>query len=91
MVVKTCIKSTQENAFRSLSHVYFEATGSLTVLQHIPDNPKLVEISSTALTSESLFQLDHDSLDIVLVQESVWRERMRLGEDKVRKLFDLRG
>jgi hypothetical protein len=61
----------------------------LTVLQDIPDNTKLVKVSSSTFTSKALLELDHDSLNVVLVQEAVGRERSRLTENQVGELLDL--
>jgi hypothetical protein len=40
----------------------------LTVLQDIPYNPKLVKVTPSSLTTKRFFELDHDRLNVVLVQ-----------------------
>ena len=68
---------------------FITSAKALTVLQHIPDDAKLVKVSTSAFTSKALLELDHDSLNVVLVQEVVRRERSRLTENQVGKLLDL--
>jgi hypothetical protein len=43
-------------------------TAGLTVLQDVPHNPKLVKVPSSSLTTKRLLELDHDRLNMVLVQ-----------------------
>lgn len=62
---------------------------TLTVLQDIPNDPKLIKVSSPPFAPKRLLQLDHDRLDVLLVEEFVGGEGAWLRVKEVGELFDL--
>lgn len=60
----------------------------LTVLQDISNDTEFVKVSTSTFTTKRLLELDHDSLDILLVQKSLGRDGVRVCKDQVRHLLD---
>jgi hypothetical protein len=64
----TCMKSAHNPSNSAFRLPLLTSQPKLTVLQDVPHDPKLVKVSTSALASERLFELDHDRLNVVLVQ-----------------------
>lgn len=61
----------------------------LTVLQNIPNDPKLIKVSTPPFAPKRLLQFNHDRLDVLLVEEFVGGEGVWLRVEEVGELFDL--